>query len=70
MMCGWLRDEFSVTWQLVHGDMGAMLAGADTTAVTRLTQAVFTIFELDIAALRAAFKGETGWASWMASWHR
>ena len=58
MMCGWLRDRFGVTWQIVPQDMGAMLADADIAAATRLTHAMFGMVKLDIAALRAAFKGE------------
>lgn len=58
MMCGWLRDRYGVTWQLVPDDMGAMLADADTAAATRVTRAMFSMVKLDIAALRAAHKGE------------
>ena len=58
MMCGWLRDRYGVTWQLVPDDMGAMLADPDPVAATRVTRAMFSMVKLDIAALRAAFKGE------------
>jgi len=59
MMCGWLRDRFGVMWQLVPDDMGLMLADADTAAATQATRAMFSMTRLDIAALRAAFRGET-----------
>lgn len=59
MMCGWLKDRFGVSWQIVPNDLGEMLADSDVAAATRVTRAMFSMIRLDIAALHAAFKGET-----------
>ena len=57
--CGWLRDRFGVLWNIVPEEMRALMSGADRAAATRVTLAMFQMIKLDIAAFRAAHKGET-----------
>lgn len=55
--CGWLRDRYGLSWQVVPAALGEMMgnpAGGDTA---RLMQALFSMRKLDIAALRAAYAG-------------
>jgi predicted 3-demethylubiquinone-9 3-methyltransferase (glyoxalase superfamily) len=57
--CGWLKDRFGLSWQLVPEDMIAMQKSGDGAAVQRMSMAMVQMQKLDIAALKAAFEGET-----------
>ncbi|HZE37426.1 MAG TPA: VOC family protein [Stackebrandtia sp.] len=55
--CGWLKDRFGVSWQIVPAEFMEMLRDPDSAKVQRATQAMFQMKKLDIAALREAFEG-------------
>jgi predicted 3-demethylubiquinone-9 3-methyltransferase (glyoxalase superfamily) len=55
--CGWLKDRYGVSWQIVPTAMGEMMADPDRTRAKRATDAMLKMVKLDIAALRAAFDG-------------
>lgn len=57
--CGWLKDKFGFSWQLVPADMEAWYASGDTDAISRMIKVMMTMEKLDIPALQAAFDGET-----------
>ncbi|HEY4483728.1 MAG TPA: VOC family protein [Candidatus Paceibacterota bacterium] len=56
--CGWLKDKYGVSWQIVPTAMGKMMSGGDKEAVARVTQAFLLMKKFDIAKLEAAFAGE------------
>jgi predicted 3-demethylubiquinone-9 3-methyltransferase (glyoxalase superfamily) len=56
-MCGWLKDRFGVSWQVVPAAMTAMERSATPAQFQRLMQAMMTMVKLDIARLEAAFEG-------------
>lgn len=56
--CGWLKDQFGVSWQVVPRQMDAMMATQDKAALARVTQAFLKMKKFDLAALERAFKGE------------
>lgn len=56
--CGWLKDRFGLSWQLVPDEMISMQKSGDAQAIGRMMGAMMTMQKLDVAALRAAFEGE------------
>lgn len=55
--CGWLKDRFGVSWQIVPTAMASMLAQGNETQIARVTQAFLKMKKFDIAVLEAAFHG-------------
>jgi predicted 3-demethylubiquinone-9 3-methyltransferase (glyoxalase superfamily) len=55
--CGWLKDRFGLSWQIVPSAMMEMLKSPETAKAQRAMAAMMTMTRLDIAALRAAFDG-------------
>jgi predicted 3-demethylubiquinone-9 3-methyltransferase (glyoxalase superfamily) len=53
--CGWLKDKFGVSWQVVPTALNDMLTDSDTAKVARVSQAIFGMKKLDIAALEQAY---------------
>lgn len=49
--CGWLKDKFGVSWQVVPAELPALMGGANAG---RVMQALLQMGKLDIAALRRA----------------
>ena len=56
--CGWLRDRFGVSWQIVPAVLGDMLRDADPARAGRVMQAMMGMVKLDLGALRAAYEGK------------
>jgi predicted 3-demethylubiquinone-9 3-methyltransferase (glyoxalase superfamily) len=58
--CGWLKDRFGVSWQVVPRQMGDYLSGADSDGNRRAMEAMLAMGRLDVEALRRAYEGTTG----------
>lgn len=56
-MCGWLKDRFGVSWQIVPRQLPEYLTSQDSAAAQRAFAAMMTMKKLDIAALEKAYKG-------------
>jgi len=52
--CGWLKDPFGVSWQIVPANMGQLLSGADPAQSQRKMAAMMQMHKIDIAALEQA----------------
>ncbi|GGC58197.1 VOC family protein [Hoyosella rhizosphaerae] len=58
VQCGWLKDKFGLSWQIVPEGMEKLLAGDDAEAATRAFNAMFGMKKIDLAALQAAYNRE------------
>jgi len=52
--CGWLKDKFGVSWQIVPILLGELLSDPDPVKASRVTQAMLKMTKLDIDALKKA----------------
>jgi predicted 3-demethylubiquinone-9 3-methyltransferase (glyoxalase superfamily) len=55
--CGWLKDKYGVSWQVVPRGMAEMLNHQDKAKSERAFQAMLQMKKLDIEELRRAFEG-------------
>ena len=55
--CGWLKDRYGVSWQIVPSVLPELLAGPDRAGAQRAMQAMLQMVKLDIAALQKAYAG-------------
>lgn len=55
--CGWLKDAYGLSWQIVPAVMGSMMKDADSKKVDRVTQAFLQMKKFDLAALQRAYEG-------------
>ncbi|HEV8258967.1 MAG TPA: VOC family protein [Casimicrobiaceae bacterium] len=58
--CGWLKDRYGLSWQIVPKVLGEMMAEPDRAKAKRASDAMMKMVKIDIAALQAAFAGRTG----------
>ena len=56
-MCGWLKDRFGVSWQVVPRQLPELLAGPDPEGAARAIEAMLQMTKLDVAKLREAYEG-------------
>lgn len=56
--CGWLKDKFGVSWQVVPTAMNEMMSQGTPEQIGRVTQAFLQMKKFDIAKLKAAFEGK------------
>jgi len=56
--CGWLKDRFGLSWQVVPRALGECLNGADRAGAQRAMEAMLKMNKLDVKALKAAYRGK------------
>ena len=52
--CGWLKDKYGLSWQVVPTNLAALLNSADPAKADRVMAAIMQMKKLDIAALEKA----------------
>lgn len=55
--CGWLKDRYGLSWQIVPTVLGRMMADPDRAKAKRASDAMLKMVKIDVAALQAAFAG-------------
>lgn len=55
--CGWLKDRFGLSWQIVPAELHRLIGDADPEKARRATQAMLGMRKLDLAELRRAHAG-------------
>jgi len=53
--CGWLKDRFGLSWQIVPRALGRLLGDPDRAKAGRVMQAMLTMGKIDLAALQRAY---------------
>ncbi|MCA9730866.1 MAG: VOC family protein [Deferribacteres bacterium] len=56
-MCGWLKDKFGVSWQIIPREMGEYYNAKDKEKSSRAVNAMFQMKKLDINEIKKAFNG-------------
>lgn len=56
--CGWLKDKFGVSWQVIPEGLIDMISDPDPEKAARTTRVMLSMGKLDIAALEKAYEGE------------
>lgn len=56
--CGWLKDKYGISWQIVPTRMNEMMKDATPEQLDRLTQSFLQMKKLDLATLERVYKGE------------
>jgi predicted 3-demethylubiquinone-9 3-methyltransferase (glyoxalase superfamily) len=56
--CGWLKDKYGVSWQIVPNILQKMLLDKDSKRVAAVTEAFMKMKKFDIAALKRAYEGK------------
>ncbi len=55
--CGWLKDKFGLSWQVIPTALGQMLQDQDPARAGRVVQAMLQMDKIDVAGLRRAYDG-------------
>ncbi|MBL8537318.1 MAG: VOC family protein [Hyphomonadaceae bacterium] len=56
-MCGWCKDRFGLSWQIIPAQISAWMSSRDAAAQGRMWEKLMGMRKIDIAALEAAFNG-------------
>lgn len=55
--CGWCKDKFGLSWQIIPKQFGELMSAPDTEGVKRVTQAMMKMHKIEVSELEAAYKG-------------
>ena len=56
--CGWLKDKYGLSWQIVPSVLGELLGDKDPEKSKRVMQAMLKMTKLDIRTLKQAYEGQ------------
>lgn len=56
--CGWVKDKYGVSWQIVPTVLGELMGDPDREKAQRVTEAMLKMHKLDIAELQRAYAGK------------
>ena len=55
--CGWLKDRYGLSWQIIPSALGEMMSDPDPAKSTKVVQAMLQMDKIDIAKIKAAIRG-------------
>ena len=55
--CGWLKDRYGLSWQVIPRQLGEILGSPDAEGSRRAMEAMLKMTKIDVAELRRAFAG-------------
>jgi predicted 3-demethylubiquinone-9 3-methyltransferase (glyoxalase superfamily) len=55
--CGWLKDRYGLSWQIVPKALGQMMKDKDRARARRVAEAMLKMVKLDVEGLRRAYEG-------------
>jgi predicted 3-demethylubiquinone-9 3-methyltransferase (glyoxalase superfamily) len=55
-MCGWLKDKYGLSWQIIPSALGELLSDPDPVKSQRVVQAMLQMRKIDIEGLRQAYE--------------
>lgn len=55
--CGWLKDRYGISWQIVPSVLPKMMADPDKEKARRVFRAMLQMVKIDVAALKRAYEG-------------
>jgi len=58
VQCGWLKDKFGLSWQIVPTELGKLISDSDPKKSQRVMKAMLQMNKLDIARLKQAYEGK------------
>jgi predicted 3-demethylubiquinone-9 3-methyltransferase (glyoxalase superfamily) len=56
--CGWLKDKFGLSWQIIPNALGEMLNDKDPAKSKRVMEAMLQMKKIDVAGLKRAYEGK------------
>src|SRR5437660_12299833 len=56
--CGWLKDKYGLSWQIIPSALGEMLGDKDAVKASRVMQAMLQMNKIDIRGLQQAYDGK------------
>jgi predicted 3-demethylubiquinone-9 3-methyltransferase (glyoxalase superfamily) len=56
--CGWLKDKFGLSWQIIPKSLGRLMGSGNAEGTKRVMDALFQMNKLDAAGLEKAYEGK------------
>lgn len=56
--CGWLKDKYGVSWQIIPAALLEMISDADPEKAQRVMRAIYPMKKIDIGTLKRAYEGQ------------
>ena len=56
--CGWLKDKFGLSWQIIPTALGELLSDKDAGKAGRVMQAMLQMNKIDVQVLKRAYEGQ------------
>lgn len=55
--CGWLKDKYGLSWQIIPSALGELMSDPDPAKAQRVMQAMLQMTKIEVAELQAAYEG-------------